>query len=134
MKDPSPVDVDVDVDVDGGNERERVEEPRMSPEGLSEMMVPEIVRGGEPGESVVPATAMRLLGRRVNCWPRVVIIWDGRDGSGRVEEPRINPAEPTEMMVPEIVRAGEPGVSVVPATATALFERRVNGWPRVVMT
>lgn len=58
-----------------------------------------------------------LLGMAVSVWPKIVnslscVVGDAR---GIVEEPMTTPAALSDISVPEIFAAGEPGVMVVPS-------------------
>ena len=106
--------------------------PITSPEGPSEMAVPEIVMAGPPGKTEVPAT-LNPVGLAVKTWPPTVktaLVDDGRD---IVLVPMTRPEGPSKTGVPEMVMPGPPFTIVVPAMEMAVG-LAVKVWPPTVKT
>lgn len=109
-----------------------------SPAVFSDMSVPFSVIPA-PGVNAVPAISTAVgaavrawLARVVINWPVIVVI-GAAEGRGIVADPMMRAEEPREIGMLEIVRAGAPGVRVVPAISTALG-RMVMAWlARVVI-
>ena len=104
----------------------------------SDIAVSDMVKGGEPGNSIVPAIEMPFESGRI-LWPFRVFICPGLHGCcpGRVMGiefvPIIKFNGPSDIEVPCIVSEDAPGVKVVPAIEIA-FESVWKLWAFSVVT
>lgn len=110
---------------------------RAVPEGRSEIGIPDTVIAGAPGMIVWPLRIRSELGPRVTVKAPIVKVSGAgvaAVGTGNVELPTAItiPEGRREMGVPEIIRAGPPGVIVCPLSTRLELGSRVSVKPPIV--